>query len=227
MKILIIEDNQDLATNIGDYLEAKNHTVDFANDGLAGIYLALNEEYDVIVLDIGLPRMDGLELCRKLREEAQRKVPVLMLSARDTLENKLEGYEVGCDDYLVKPFSLAELEAKLVALYRLCNRAEEQEILRVGDLEYQFGAMTLKRAGKKLSLKPTTLRILIELMQASHRVISRAELEQKIWDEHPPDTDALRAHIYAIRSSIDKDNADKLLHTFHGVGYRLAPKDEL
>ncbi len=227
MKILIVEDNQDLAINIGDFLSANRHIVDFAKDGLTGIHLALSSNFDIIVLDINLPGLDGLEFCRNFRADAKRDIPILMLSARDTLENKLEGYSVGCDDYLVKPFSLAELEAKLVALHRLYFRSQEKEVLKVADLEYQSGTRTLSRAGKKLSLKPTTLRILVELMRASHRVVSRSELEQKIWEECPPDSNALRAHIYAIRSSIDKDAKSKLLHTIHGVGYRLASQDEL
>ncbi len=226
MKILIVEDSQDLAINIGDFLSAR-HVVDFANDGLAGIRLALENDFDIIVLDINLPGLDGLELCRKFRADSKRNIPILMLSARDTLENKLEGYSVGCDDYLAKPFSLVELEARLVALHRLYSRSQDEDVLKVADLEYQSGTRTLSRAGRKLSLKPTAMRILVELMRASHRVVGRAELEHKIWKESPPDSDALRAHIYAIRSSIDKDAKDKLLHTIHGVGYRLVSQDEL
>ncbi len=227
LKILIIEDNQDLATNICNFLEACDHTVDFAIDGISGLHLALNSDFDLLILDINLPRLDGLELCRKLRAEAIRKIPILMLSARDTIENKLEGYEAGCDDYLVKPFSLKELEAKVTAIHRLSYRYQHEEILKVADLEYQPGPRVLLRGKKKISLKPTTLRILIELMRASHRVISRTELEQKIWKESPPDTDALRVHIYAIRSAIDRGSNNKLLHTIHGIGYRLAPQNEI
>ncbi len=226
MKILIVEDNQDLAINIGDFLSASHHVVDFAEDGSTGIHLALKCDFDIIVLDINLPRLNGLELCRKFRANTKRNIPILMLSARDTLENKLEGYSAGCDDYLVKPFSLAELEAKLIALHRLHYGSQNEDVLRVADLEYQCGTRALSRGGRKLLLKPTTLRVLVELMRASHRVVSRAELERNIWEETPPNTDALRAHIYAIRSSIDKDAEDKLLHTIHGVGYRLASQDE-
>ncbi|MCP4433432.1 MAG: response regulator transcription factor [Gammaproteobacteria bacterium] len=227
MKILIVEDSQDLAINIGDFLLASHHVVDFAEDGMTGIHLALNCDYDVIVLDINLPRLNGLELCRKFRANTEQNIPILMLSARDTLENKLEGYSAGCDDYLVKPFSLAELEAKLVALHRLHYCSRDEDILRVADLEYRCGTRALSRGGRKLLLKPTTLRVLVELMRSSHRVVGRAELERKIWDECPPNTDALRAHIYAIRSSIDRDMENKLLHTIHGIGYRLASQDEL
>ncbi len=227
MKILIVEDSQDLAINIGDFLSASHHVVDFAENGITGIHLALNNDYDIVVLDINLPRLNGLELCLKFRANTKRYVPILMLSARDTLENRLEGYSAGCDDYLVKPFSLVELEARLIALHRLHYGSRDEDILRVADLEYQCGTRMLSRGGRKLVLKPTTLRVLVELMRASHRVVSRAELERKIWEESPPNTDALRAHIYIIRSLIDKDTENKLLHTVHGVGYRLASQDEL
>lgn len=225
MKILVIEDNKDLAINIGDYLEARQHVLDFAQDGFSGMHLAVNNDYDVIILDLNLPGIDGLELCRKLRDEAKRDTPVLMLTARDTVANKLEGYAAGCDDYMVKPFSLLELEARIGALNKLFHRARNSEVIKVSDLEYWPETMTLMRAGRKITLKPTTLKILVELMRESHRVVKRPELEQKIWKDRPPNSDSLRAHIYAIRSAVDKDTPHKLLQTIHGVGYRLALED--
>lgn len=222
MKTLIIEDNQDLAINIGEYLEAHHHVVDFANNGLSGMDLALKDDFDTIVLDINLPGLDGLELCSKLRADAKRSVPVLMISARDTLQNRIEGYSAGCSDYLVKPFSLIELEAKLVAMHKLHCRSQHEEVLRVDDLIYLPETRTLMRGGKKILLKPTTLKILIELMRSSHRVVSRTELEKTIWSDNPPDSDVLRTHIYSIRVGVDKHSKNKLVHTVHGVGYRLA-----
>ncbi len=225
MRILVIEDNRDLATNIGEFFLRKNHTVDFGSDGLTGLHLAATNEYDVVILDLGLPGIDGLEICRKLREDAKKTFPILMLTARDTIEDKLEGYSVGCDDYLVKPFSLLELGARVNAIHRLFQGRQRKGKLVVADLEYDTDTMALKRAGHAISLKPTTLRILVELMKASHRVVTRAEIEETIWGESPPDGDALRAHIYAIRAAVDKNSASKLLHTIHGVGYRLVPGD--
>jgi DNA-binding response OmpR family regulator len=226
LKTLIIEDNQGLATNIGEYLEAHHHIVDFADNGLSGIDRALNDDFDTIVLDINLPGLDGLELCGMLRGNAKH-VPVLMISARDTLQNRIDGYSAGCSDYLVKPFSLIELEARLVAMHRLFCHTPHEEVLRVADLVYISGTRTLMRSGEKISLKPTTLKILIELMRSSHRVVSRIELEKTIWNDDPPDSDALRTHIYTIRSSVDKGSKNKLVHTIHGVGYRLAALDEI
>ena len=119
MRILVIEDNSDIAANIGDYLEEKGHTVDFAGDGATGLHLAISHDFDAIVLDLTLPGMDGLELCRKLRQEARRQTPVLMLTARDALDQKLTGFDSGADDYMVKPFALQELEARLSVLARV------------------------------------------------------------------------------------------------------------
>src|SRR5215469_13244063 len=118
MRILVIEDNSDIAANIGDYLEEKGHVVDFAGDGVTGLHLAVVHDFDAIVLDLTLPGMDGLELCRKLRQEARRQTPVLMLTARDALDQKLAGFDSGADDYMVKPFALQELEARLAVLAR-------------------------------------------------------------------------------------------------------------
>ncbi len=225
MRILIIEDNRDLAANIGEFFQRKGHNIDYGFDGLTGLHLAASNDYDVVILDLGLPGVDGLDICRKLRQDAQKSFPILMLTARDTVEDKLEGYSVGCDDYLVKPFSLLELGARVKAIHRLFEGRLGSEKLVVADLEYDQNTRILRRAGKAISLKPTTLRILIELMKSTHRVVTRAEIEEAIWGDTPPDGDALRTHIYAIRTAIDRDSTTKLLHTSHGVGYRLTADD--
>jgi DNA-binding response OmpR family regulator len=225
MRILVIEDNQDLAANIGDFFLSKQHTIDYGADGLTGLHLAATNDYDVVILDLGLPGIGGLDICRKLRKDAKKTFPILMLTARDTIEEKLEGYAAGCDDYLVKPFSLLELEARVNAIHQLFQGRLKNKILKVADLEYDPDTMILKRAGQVIVLKPTTLKILVELMKASHRVVTRAEIEEKIWGDSLPDGDALRAHIYAIRTAIDKNSSIKLLHTAHAVGYRLSADD--
>lgn len=221
MQLLIIEDNRDIAANIGVFFEAKGHILDFAEDGVQGLELAIANRYDVIVLDLMLPRMDGLEVCRKLREENSIDTPILMLTARDTLDNKLEGYASGGDDYLIKPFSLLELEARLTALYRRAGGNVADKPIQVGDLLYNPQTMDVVRAGKQLEIKPTTKKILVMLMRASNRVVPRSEIESKIWGDDLPDGDPLRVHIYSIRNAIDKPFNKKLLHTVHGVGYRL------
>ncbi|GIX35166.1 MAG: DNA-binding response regulator [Lysobacteraceae bacterium] len=221
MKILVIEDNQDLAANLGDFLEEQGHTVDFAADGVTGLHLAVVNDFDVIVLDLNLPGMDGLEVCRKLREEAHKSTPVLMLTARDALEQKLAGFDAGADDYLVKPFALQEVAARLAVLQRR-GKGAGPRILRVADLEYNLDTLEVSRAGKAISLNPTALKILRALMEASPAVVTRQELETRVWGEELPDSDSLRVHIHGLRAAIDKPFPTPLIHTRHGIGYRLA-----
>jgi DNA-binding response OmpR family regulator len=143
-RILIVEDNIDIAENISDYLEIQGHVTDFAMDGISGLHLALTQDYDAIILDIMLPGMDGLTFCRKLREEGEKVTPVLILTARDTLSDKLEGFDAGADDYLVKPFELEELSARIQALVRRFDQAKKKS-LRVGDLELDLGRMQVHK----------------------------------------------------------------------------------
>ena len=226
MRILIIEDNRDIATNIAIYLENKGHNIDFADNGNTGYKLAISNDYDALILDLMLPGKDGLELCRELRQEAGQDVPVLMLTARDTLEGKLDGFNAGADDYLVKPFSLKELEARLLSLHRRTQGNVSKQLLKVNELTFNPKTLELKRLDEIIELKPTTKNILLLLMRASGRVVSRQEIEHEIWGDNPPEGDSLRAHIYAIRNAIDKPYEEKLLHTVHGVGYRLSgPND--
>jgi DNA-binding response OmpR family regulator len=226
MRVLIIEDNRDLAANIGQFFENRQHTLDFAEDGVTGLHLAIVNDYDVIVLDLMLPGIDGVVLCRRLREDANRSTPVLMLTARDTLSDKLGGFAAGADDYLVKPFSLHELEVRLIALKRRAAHSCSTKLLTVCDLEFDLDTLIVKRAGRTIELTTTTRTILGLLMRASHRVVSRAEIEREIWGDDPPNSDALRSHIHAIRNAIDKPFSVKLLHTVHGSGYRLCVLDE-
>lgn len=223
MRILIIEDNRDIVANIAQFLEGRRHTLDFAWDGVTGLHLAVVNNYDVIVLDLMLPGMDGLALCRKLREDALKNTPVLMLTARDTLTDKLDGFRAGADDYLVKPFSLRELEARLLALERRAGQPRLSKLVMVGHLEYDPDTLKIKRAGVTIDLAPTSRKILTLLMRASHRVVSRAEIECEVWGDNLPDSDALRAHIHAIRSAIDRPFPVKLLYTVH---YRLHSPNE-
>lgn len=222
MKILIVEDNKDIAENIADYLEPLGHVLDFAPDGVVGFHLAESHSFDVIVLDVMMPRMDGMTLCRKLREELHLSTPILMLTAKDQLDDKLEGFRSGVDDYLVKPFSIKELEARLFALIKRGQLVGRESLLTIGDLQYDLGACKASRAGVGLDLNPIQRKLLEVLMKGSPRVVSREELEEKIWGDNPPDKDILRTHVYSLRNIIDKPFDKKLLHTVHGAGYRLA-----
>ena len=225
MRILVIEDNQDIAANLGDFLEDRGHTVDFAADGVTGLHLAVVNEFDAIVLDLNLPGMDGLEVARKLRNDARKQTPILMLTARDTLDNKLAGFESGADDDLITPFALQEVEVRLNALARRGKGIQSRE-LQVGDLEYNLDTLEVRREGKLLQLNPTALKILQALMEASPAVVTRQELETRVWGEELPDSDSLRVHIHGLRSVVDKPFGTQLIQTRHGIGYRIAPPDD-
>jgi len=225
MHLLIIEDNPDLLGNLSDFFEARGHSVDLSRNGLSGLRFALENRYDVIVLDLMLPGMDGLEVCARLRGEG-RDTPILMLTARDTLGDKLQGFGSGADDYLVKPFALPELEARLGALVRRGRGEAARTHLMVEDLSFDLNRLRIERGGRRIELGPIPLRILELLMQRSPGVVRREELERAIWGDDPPDSDALRAHIHALRSAVDRDSAVALVHTIRGIGYQLAAPDE-
>lgn len=220
--VLLVEDNRQIAELVGAHLEAKGYSVDYVYDGLRGLHLAVTHSYDVIILDLMLPGIDGLDLCRKLRREGKRATPVLMLTARDRLEDKLIGLEAGADDYLVKPFEVRELEARLRALIRRDRRQVSSEVLTVGDMTLNTATLRLTRAGQELTLSPIGLRLLAILMRESPRVVSRRDIEREIWGDTLPDSDTLRSHLYNLRRVIDRPFDRPLLHTIHSSGYRLS-----
>ena len=220
MHILLIEDNPDLVENLSDYLEQRDHNLDVAYNGLSGLGFAQKNRYDAFVLDLMLPGMDGLEVCSRLRE-AGNGLPVLMLTARDTLDNKLEGFDSGADDYLVKPFAMQELEVRLQALLRRSRGETGRRRWRVADLVYDAETRSVTRAGQRVELAPIPLKLLSVLVQRSPRVVTREELEREVWGDSPPDSDALRSHLHALRTAIDKDFSPPLLQTLRGIGYQL------
>jgi DNA-binding response OmpR family regulator len=223
--VLLVEDNRGISETVGEFLERRGYSVDYASDGVTGLHLAVSNSYDVVVLDLMLPGMDGLDVCRKLRQEAKKSTPVLMLTARDTLEDKVTGLDAGADDYLVKPFEVKELEARVRALIRRDRRQVSQEVLRVGDLVLDTATLRLTRAGKDLAVSPIGLKLLTILMRESPRVVSRRDIEREVWGDMLPDSDTLRSHLYNLRKVIDKPFQNQLLHTIHSAGYRLADLD--
>lgn len=225
MKILLIEDSRDLAANIVDYMEKKGCIIDFAPNGLTGLHLAVTGRYDAILLDLNLPGVSGIDVLQRLRHDALDATPVLILTARDTERDRLKGFESGADDYLTKPFSLPELHARLRAIMRRMQ-GHAGTTLHVGDLEFDPRSMRARRGTRRLQVTPSGARILEKLMRASPALVTRSDLEYALWGEHPPDSDAaLRGHIHALRSEVDRNEERPLLHTIHGVGYRLAVDD--
>ena len=221
MRILVIEDHPDLAANLGDFLSAQNHSVDFAADGPRGLTLAQSGGHEVIVLDRMLPGMDGATLCKKLRAQGNT-TPVLMLTALDTVANRVEGLVSGADDYLVKPFALSELAARINALHRRASGwAGSSGKLQVADLVLDTETAETRRGDTVLDLTRAERRLLEVLLRKSPKLVSRAELEHALWGDDAPDGDVLRAHMHNLRNAVDKPFEHKLIHTVHGEGYRL------
>jgi len=221
MNVLLVEDDRDLASNVGEFLEALGHQVDYASDGLQARTLCTENRYEAIILDVGLPGASGLDVCRWLRGEARLATPVIMLTARDLETDVLAGFQAGADDYLKKPFSLKELAARLAALSRR-GRVPGAE-RTVGDLQLDVTNHTVHRAGVRRPVTPSGLRILDLLMRASPAVVTREQLTELLWGDTPPMSDAaLRAHMHMLRHVVEAPGLPRLLHTVHGVGYRLA-----
>ena len=228
IRALIVEDNQDIMANLFTFLEGKGYELDCAYDGRQGLRLALSGGFDVVVLDVMLPGMDGVTLCRKLREEHGSSVPVLMLTAKDTEQDKISGLDGGADDYMVKPFSLRELDARLRALVR---RTGGGGMMSDGVLQWEGGELNpatrgVTRDGRALKLSPTEFTILHALLRAAPAVVSRGELERELWGEDAPESNALRIHIHSLRRELDKPFGIPLIRTVPHVGYALIRKEE-
>jgi DNA-binding response OmpR family regulator len=224
--ILLVESNCEAAELVGLFLERRGYSVEYAADGITGLHLAVCNCYDAIVLDLQLPGMGGLEMCRKLRREARKAYPVLMLTACDTLEDKLLGLGAGADDYMIKPFEMRELDARLYALIRRCRRQVPGEKLTVGNMTLDPGTLRLTREGRELVVQPTGMKLLAILMRESPHVVSRRDIEREIWGDSLPYSDALRSHIYNLRKVIDRPFNHPLFHTMRPTGYRVVDLDQ-
>lgn len=223
--ILLVEDHDDLAATIGNYLEGCGFAMDYAADGSIALNLMEDNLYDLVILDLMLPKVSGMKVCRKLRERGDA-TPILMLTARDQLDDKLEGFETGADDYMVKPFEMEELNARIGALLRRARGEVSDGSIRVGDLVFDPRTMRVEREGQRLDLSPTSIRILKILMRESPRIVTREQIENELWGDMLPDSDTLRSHMYNLRKSIDRPFETKLLHTVQGMGFKLATPEE-
>ena len=221
ISILLVEDHRQLAQTIVEFLEETGALVDYAGDGNLARTLLSEHHYDLVLLDIMLPGEDGYAVCEHLRQELALDTPVVFLTARDQLDDKLEGFARGGDDYLTKPFALPELKARVEALVRRDRREVAEHVMRVGDLEVDVARLRATRAGEPLKLSPTAFRILRILVRESPRVVSREQLEQELWGELVPDSDALRSHLYNLRKAVDKPFDSAMLTTLPGVGFSI------
>lgn len=220
--VLIVEDHTALAETIADHLEMANFTVDFAADGVTGLHLAVTNPYDAIILDVMLPGMDGFDICEKIRKDAKSDVPIIMLTARDQIGDKLKGFDNGADDYLAKPFNPDELIARLQSMIRRHRGEFDSKALIVGELVFDLGTMEVTREKQKLKVSPTGLQILKVLMKKSPEIVTKDQLAQQLWGDLIPDSDVLRSHLYILRKTIDKPFDSQLLHTIPGVGLKIS-----
>lgn len=220
--VLIVEDDRDLARNLVDFLQLQGYDVDYAPDALLAMHLLGAGDYDLIVLDLMLPGQDGLTLCRRIRAELHSHVPIVMLTAKDEVDTKVSAFDIGADDYVVKPAALREIEARIRALIRRAGHEVDSQVLEVGDLHLDTGTMRLERAGRPIMLPPVPLKILTLLMRRSPNVVHRAVIQREIWGDETDDNHALIVHMHTLRSAVDKPFDSQLVHTVRGFGYRVA-----
>ncbi|WP_299942621.1 response regulator transcription factor [uncultured Microbulbifer sp.] len=220
LKILLIEDNPVIARQVAEFLQAEGWRMDFSHCGRQGMQLALEQIFDLVLLDLGLPDMDGLEVCKKIKAEAPVNIPVLMLTARDAISDKEHGFGVGADDYLCKPFDPRELILRCRALARR-HQLHTNDKIQIGDLQICHRQQTACRDKKPLVLTTIGFRILTLLAQASPAPVSRSALIHHIWGDDPPETDALKSHIYSLRQALDKPFKTPMLKTITNLGYQL------
>jgi DNA-binding response OmpR family regulator len=220
MKVLLVEDDKKLAKTIEEGLKKQNFRVDVAHDGEEGLYLAKNNQYDVMIIDWMLPKLSGIELIKKLRED-EVYTPALILTAKSDIDDKVEGLSVA-DDYLTKPFDFNELIARLKALFRR-NKKLPENILRVGDLEMNLDTKEVKRAGKPIELMAKQFELLKLLMVNKGKIVSPEMIEQNLWEmDEERHSNVITAHISYIRKKIDKGFDKKLIKTIRGMGYKIS-----
>ena len=221
-KILIIEDDKRISNNVSKGLREKGYETEIAYDGLIGLKLALSHEYDLILLDINLPSMNGYEVCRKIREH-RTSVPILMLTALGELDDKMEGFETGADDYIVKPFDFRELLARIRVFLKRASGTENDanvRILKAANLEINLENKEVRRNNKLIELTPKEFALLEYLFRNKGRIISKIEIAEHVWDiNFETSTNVIEVYINFLRKKIDRDFEPKLIHTKSGMGY--------
>ena len=221
MLVLLVEDHRLLAETLMDYLESESIDVDYAANGLQGLEIARSQTFDAIILDVNLPGIDGFTICEQLRQTYKVDTPILMLTARDQLEDRIKGFENGADDYLIKPFESQELVMRLKALVKRDRGQVTQKLLTVGSLKLDTGKMQIWRDDKLIEVSPTSFKILNILVRAYPEVVTREQIEQELWGSDVPDTDTLRSHVYNLRKAVDHPFDQAMIQTVKGVGLKL------
>jgi len=225
MRILLVEDDVKIASFVEKGLKAEGFAVDLTGDGENGLHLALTEPYDAAVIDIMLPKLDGLNLISKMRRE-NIQTPVIILSAKGSVEDRVKGLQTGSDDYLTKPFAFSELLARVQALIRRNSGASEPTRLTAEDVNLNLVTREVYRSGKKIELQPLEFSLLAYLMRNAGKVVSKTMIMEHVWNYYfDPQTNVVESRIYRLREKIDKDFSDKLIHTVRGVGYMLKKKE--
>lgn len=221
LSILVIEDQREIAQNIAEYFEPKGHILDFAINGHAGLKMALTEHFDVILVDIMLPGLSGWDICTSIRQQADRHIPILMLTAMDKQTDKIKGLSLGADDYLTKPFSLKELELRCISLVRR-NTKSPHKILTIGELSIDKTHRRVSRCGQHIQLKKMPYDILLCLANNYPNIVSRSELCKNLWGDEYNESDSLRSHIYQLRQALDKPFSFPMVTTLHNIGFTLS-----
>ena len=225
MRILLVEDDLKIASFIVKGLRATGYAVDHAPDGEEGLHLALTEPYDTAIIDIMLPKLNGLALIERIRKE-KVNIPIIILSAKDSIDDRVKGLQTGGDDYLTKPFAFSELLARIQALIRRASGLAEPTRLTIGDLSMNLLTREVAREGRKIELKPIEFSLLEYLIRSAGRVVSKTMIMEHVWDYNfDPQTNVVEARICRLRDKIDRDFDKKLIHTVRGVGYVLKEKD--
>lgn len=221
MRILLVEDDPKIASFIIKGLKAEGFAVDHENNGEDGLHMALTEPYDAAVIDIMLPKIDGLSLIESMRRQ-KLKTPIIILSARGEVDDRVKGLQIGADDYLTKPFAFSELLARLQALIRRSSDAAEPTKLAVADISMNLITREVVRAGQKIDLQPLEFSLLEYLLRNAGRVVSKTMIMEHVWDYYfDPQTNVVESRIYKLREKIDKGFPTKMIHTVRGVGYVL------
>ena len=223
INVLLVEDDIDLATTIVDYLDIEDIECDHASNGVMGLNLLQINHYQMIILDVNMPKMDGLTMCRTLREQG-KDTPVLMLTARDSLDNKLEGFDAGSDDYLVKPFAMKELVARVQVLAK--RKSGEAKRLTLANLNLDLAKRSADVEGQTLKLSPIAFKLLETLVREAPQPVTRSAIMQAVWGEEQPDSNSLKVHIYHLRKQLEGASKQVQLETIPSVGFAIKPTQE-